>query len=226
MKIEIDGKKCTKCDVYKNLDEFNKNPSNKTHGRRTVCRICSRLYSKKVTNPKPGSHDYDLVGIRFNKLVVQSLSGLDKRKNKLWLCRCDCGNFCESITTHLNKGRKSSCGCSRYKRGSELYNYTGYKDISGSRWSSIEYGAKIRNIEFNITKEGVWDILQKQDNRCYFSGVEVSFKDSSASVDRLYSSIGYNYDNIVIVHKDINKMKNNLDPEYFKKLCELVSNNK
>lgn len=182
-----------------------------------------RRKEHRVKNPRPGSHKIDLTGERFGKLVVIEYSHNNKSHNKVWKCECDCGNEAFATTTSLKQGKVTSCKCNQYKKGEDVYNYTGYKDITGAKWYSIESNAKVRNIEFHITKEMVWSILERQKSLCYFSGIEVSFKENTASVDRLDSKKSYVEDNIVIVHKDINRMKNNLDEEYFIQMCKRVA---
>lgn len=180
--------------------------------------------SRKVSNPKPGSHKYDLVGQIFGKLVVVEYFGLDKHKNKVWLCKCECGNETKSTTRLLNNGSVTSCKCNQYKKGVGVYNFTGYREISGAKWYSIKSNAKRRNLVFGITKEFVWGVLDEQNYKCYFSGLPISFSDTTASIDRLDSKVGYIDTNIVLVHKDINKMKTDFDVDYFIKLCKLVGN--
>jgi len=222
-------KECKKCKKIKVLSEFVRNAKNKTHGVRPVCKICVNRENSikyKAENPKPGSHRYNLINHKFDKLTVIQKNGYDKYKNILWLCECECGNFCSVTTTVLNRRKKTSCGCNQYKYGEKTYNYTGYKEITGAKWYSIKSGAAIRDLEFNITKEEVWIILEKQKFLCYFSNLPISFLDKTASVDRLDSSIGYVLDNIVLVHKDINKMKMDFTVARFEELCKLVSNKK
>lgn len=61
------------------------------------------------------SQKIDLTGQRFGKLVVVKELPRERDENgKLlrikWLCRCDCGNFCEADGTNLGRSKKS-CGC-------------------------------------------------------------------------------------------------------------------
>lgn len=58
----------------------------------------------------------DLTGKRFGRLIVIGFSHRDQHKNKLWYCRCDCGN--ESIVRggNLVSGGSTSCGCYRRER--------------------------------------------------------------------------------------------------------------
>jgi hypothetical protein len=56
-------------------------------------------------------YDNDLEGKKFNMLTVIKKVGKDKRKNILWLCKCDCGNDKTAITTNIKNGNILSCGC-------------------------------------------------------------------------------------------------------------------
>ena len=63
----------------------------------------------------------DLIGQRFNKLIVVEELGLRKRpcgKNvKLWKCLCDCGNYTVVDTSSLRRNHTKSCGCLTLKHG-------------------------------------------------------------------------------------------------------------
>ena len=54
-----------------------------------------------------------LTGIRFGKLTVISLVGVDKYYDKLWFCKCDCGNEVVVKQGHLRSGHTTSCGCNK-----------------------------------------------------------------------------------------------------------------
>lgn len=47
----------------------------------------------------------------FGKLVVLSYHGNNKRGDKLWNCRCECGNIKIAKGSNLRRGLTSSCGC-------------------------------------------------------------------------------------------------------------------
>jgi hypothetical protein len=55
----------------------------------------------------------DLVGRRFGRLVVQSLSGKTKAKKAIWNCLCDCGAMSQVISNNLKSGGTISCGCAQ-----------------------------------------------------------------------------------------------------------------
>lgn len=53
----------------------------------------------------------DLRGEKFNKLTP--LFPLEKRVKRfiVWHCKCDCGNECDVIGSHIISGHTKSCGC-------------------------------------------------------------------------------------------------------------------
>jgi hypothetical protein len=58
----------------------------------------------------------DITGRRFGRLTVVKYVGRSR-----WLCHCDCGGRTEAMTSNLNKGNSTSCGCkheeARFKHG-------------------------------------------------------------------------------------------------------------
>ena len=190
------------------------------HLKKYGCSKCRTYVGKRNNLCK------NISGVKFGKLTpIEELPNSDKFKNRVWVCRCDCGNIKNVSTNNLTMDHTKSCGCSQYKKGKDVYNYTGYEDISGKKWNSIKSGAIIRGLEFLITKEQVWEKYLEQNKKCYFTKQDISFNEKTASVDRLDNSKGYNIDNISIVHKDINIMRNKYSIDYFIEMCNLVSNN-
>lgn len=227
--IEYAGYKKDNSYVWKCLCSCGKEHfANSKHLKRGSVKSCGCLqYEPNKSKGRPYKGE-DLAGKRFGKLLVIKYVFTDKFQQRKWECLCDCGNIKYVSTGSLNQGQNMSCGCMGYKSGNRkaelIYNYKGYKDISGSRWYQLENGAKTRNLEFSITKEQVWDLFEKQNRKCYFSGIPLSFKDSTASVDRLDPSKGYIIENIAIIHKDINRIKSNLSTEYFIEICQKITN--
>lgn len=166
----------------------------------------------------------DLTNKKFGKLFVISRFK-DNDKHTKWKCQCSCGNITIVTSDNLNKGIKS-CGCS--KIGSNAKNFSGYKDITGIFWSKIKSCAKVRNIDFNVTIQQVWDLFQNQNGKCALSGIKLYFAPNKkskgiASLDRKDSSKGYTIDNIQWVYKDINKIKMDIHNATFIDLCHNIS---
>lgn len=62
----------------------------------------------------------NLLNVRFGRLVVIKQVGLNKNRQKLWLCKCDCGNEKVFPTSYLTSGDTKSCGC--YRKETEIKN--------------------------------------------------------------------------------------------------------
>lgn len=150
-------------------------------------------------------------------------------------CKCDCDSIVTKTSYYLinmqNKGNKPSCGCKkhRYKTWDNNKHWTGYKEISGTYFTSIKNGAKTRNLEFNITIEDMWNQFIKQQRLCALTNILLKFctssykiSDTTASLDRIDPLKGYVLDNIQWVHKDVNLMKRNHTQEHFIGLCKKI----
>lgn len=57
------------------------------------------------------SNVIDLTGKKFGRLTVIKFGGLDKYKNALWSCLCDCGNEIVVNGSSLRNELTKSCGC-------------------------------------------------------------------------------------------------------------------
>ena len=54
----------------------------------------------------------DLTGQQFGQLTVLELTDLrNNAQNRIWKCKCKCGNICYVSTNHLQTGNTKSCGC-------------------------------------------------------------------------------------------------------------------
>lgn len=100
--------------------------------------------------------------------------------------------------------------------------------MSGTFFHSIECSAAVRNLEFNITKEYIWNLFLQQERKCAFTGEILVFSSHSyisngtASLDRIDSSKGYIEGNVQWVHKDINVAKQDKTDTDFIQLCRRV----
>lgn len=170
------------------------------------------------------------IGDKFNLLTVIDTSNKIAR-SKYWKCLCECGNIIHVDTYGLTHRQSKSCGClvSKFRQGERAIKIG---EIRPYFWSRIEYGAKTRKIEFNITPLDAWNLWLKQKGFCAITKIALTLpakareqSKATASLDRINSSKGYTIDNIQWIHKDINMMKNSFNMEYFTYLCRLVTNN-
>ena len=97
-------------------------------------------------------------------------------------------------------------------------------------WSFLSFWNRIvtRFKEVNITIQEAWDLFLEQDRKCALTGLDIVFgpRDkggNTASLDRIDSTKGYIKGNVQWVHKDINRMKFDLNQERFIELCKKVT---
>lgn len=81
--------------------------------------------------------------------------------------------------------------------------------------------------ELDFDTSFLWKIYQKQNGKCALTGWNINFgkkaETNTVSIDRIDSNIGYLKNNIQLVHKDVNRIKNHFSDEFFYKVCKAVS---
>ncbi len=88
----------------------------------------------------------DLTGIEFGRLTVVSyVRRTPDKRNRIWLCKCNCGAIVEKRASHLTDGSSKSCGCIRREaslsrkvksdKKRRLYSGINYKRATYSSWS-------------------------------------------------------------------------------------------
>lgn len=115
--------------------------------------------------------------------------------------------------------------------GSFHPHWKGYEEISISHFNAIKKSAKKRKIKFNLKIKDIWHLFVQQNRICKLSGTKLVFakkaenwyKETTASLDRINSSKDYTIDNVQWIHKDINRMKMDLDENNFINWCEIIS---
>ncbi len=104
-----------------------------------------------------------------------------------------------------------------------------YKDIPISWFNKVKVCAETRGLKFELTIEYIWELYVEQDNRCSLSDIAIGWSEigqrHTISIDRIDSSKGYLKDNVQLVQKDINMMKQAYSQDYFIQLCKEVANN-
>jgi len=180
-----------------------------------------------------------IIGKTFHELTVLEHAGKNKHGHNLWKCLCSCGS--EKILPRGDLNRTRSCGCLRkgtnknskhpcHKKGKNSPYWTGHGEISGYRWIKIQDTAKRRKKQFDLSIEDAWNLFLKQDRKCALSGLEIKFGEKSiehgtASLDRIDSARGYTKENVQWLHKEVNKMKMDLNEDRFKFLCKIITEN-
>lgn len=68
----------------------------------------------------------NLSGQRFGRLVAKYYVRYDDQDNR-WLCRCDCGNMVEVLSSSLRNGNTKSCGCLHKEQMSRRFRKHGHR---------------------------------------------------------------------------------------------------
>lgn len=170
----------------------------------------------------------DLTGRRFGKLVVLRRTEDKDYGGRFfinYLCKCDCGNDCEVISSNLLNTSRSgtkSCGClSKKPEGMAKARqvYIGYKNK-----------ARDRTIEFNISFEQFLEISQKNCEYCGASPSNIASGSRNNGVyiysglDREDNNIGYEYDNLAPCCWTCNNGKAQMLKEEFLEWVEQIYN--
>ena len=183
------------------------------------CENCANSYEALIKTVKIGDKFDNLIIIGFTREYSNNENG-----RLLAICECICGNKKTKRIDNLKSTIIHSCGC---KPPAHCVKIGG---IYRSYFNEIKANAANRGITFNVTMNDLWAIYEQQNGKCALSGIDIGFAKmaklpSTASLDRIDSSKDYSINNIQWVHKDINKMKMDLNQDRFIELSKLIAKN-
>lgn len=187
----------------------------------------------------------DLANQVFGKLTAVKPDGKNKAGQYFWISKCECGAEHRCLGTSLLSGQTTRCKqCTKQRWLDQNYmRATSVGDLTSAWWSakvvkranghnnSHFLKGRKKTYKLTITMEQAWQLFEKQEYRCALSGLPLSFpKDrnphgGTASLDRINSDGNYTLDNVQWVHKDINRLKNAFNQDYFIELCKAIVNN-
>ena len=199
-------------------------------GKPTWCSDCRKKYKEEIE--KFTIEKY--LNKKIGDFTVVKYLGKNKYKSREWLCKCKCGDERVFRTSMLSgNGVVKATQCQKcYRESVELDNRV--RDFIPNRfWYKLLNVAKRRKKEITITKKYLYEIYEKQNKKCIFTGTDLYFtklrtnyyRYTNSSLDRINSSKGYVESNVQWVLKDINMMKQKLTDADFIKLCKMVANN-
>lgn len=158
----------------------------------------------------------DIIGRNFNKLLVVELYSI-KNGVKQYTCTCDCGNTKIVSRQTLKCPKNKGCGCGKRNLSMKL-------PFGEAHWRYIEKsysnGAKLRCLEWGLSRENVREICSKN---CFYCDIEpqkiygakanksVNGLIKANGIDRVHNNVGYLLDNCVPCCELCNKAKKNLD---------------
>lgn len=149
--------------------------------------------------------------------------GIWRNADGKWVSLCpDCGveRFFKSRRHALASARGGArcrpCSSKLHRRRPHV---NGFRPGDIARFRD---GAAARGYEFALTVENVSEMWDKQGGRCAISGIEMCKRPRTWSLDRKDNSLGYTPENVWLVDKRLNIMRNVFDVEEFIRLCEAV----
>lgn len=164
----------------------------------------------------------NLLGLKFGRLlVIELLPKRSKIGHAIWLCKCDCGNTCEVISSSLTTHNTESCGCFASE---QFYNLRRPYGRSALTCLFCEYRSRMikRGLEFSLSLKEFEDLTSKP---CFYCGTlphQMTCRSNSngqyiySTLDRLDCKKGYTLDNCVPACLLCNMMKWKLDFSEFK----------
>lgn len=149
-------------------------------------------------------------------------------KSKTYTKNCP---SCGSLQSYGRKGHLDDAVRGNWKCRScsnHDNNFKGKYNAIPYAWFNVKQKSGIsRGYQWELTIEDIWKIYEDQEGVCALSGVPIGWADkgltATASIDRIDSSEGYILENVQLVHKDINFMKQQFDQEYFVSMCKAVA---
>lgn len=181
----------------------------------SILNKASRLGLKKKTigaNP--------VIGQQYRYWTVISSDTRHNGKRIYWYCQCQCGHCQWIYYSYLFSEMANACRRCAQKSNEEFVNI----------FNIAKRTAKVRKISFEISVDFIRQLWKEQNGKCALTNLDLlpahrhADKDKrTASLDRIDSSKGYIVGNVQWVHKDINKIKLNIDEDYFIRLCSLVA---
>ena len=220
MKISV---KCSNCGTNRKLTKESAYEAKRLG--KTLCRDCSFKFKKpKVSKYANIIKSGDVFG---SWTVIGNFLGNGSYVD----CECECGTIKKIRATKLLNNPRQCRKCSVREKSS---NWRGVGEFPSVLYSVIKSRAKYRNKHFNVSKEYLASLYERQNGLCALSGKPLEFgtgkennlttATGTASLDRIDSSLGYEEGNVQWVHKHINAMKNSHSTEYFINLCREIVN--
>ena len=163
-------------------------------------------------------NEINLIGKKFERLLVIELNGVNRFGKKLWKCLCDCGNYTVVPTGSLTSRQTKSCGC----LNNELLSTMGERSKG---FNSLPFGeaaqrlvigtykrsAKNREIKFDLSNDEMMNLFSGNCHYCNKPPSNIKELNSGYfiynGIDRKNSSKGYTTENCVSCCMECNYSK-------------------
>jgi len=162
------------------------------------------------------------VGIKYGRLLVKEYCGVIGKNNHKWGCVCDCGKYIVVTSNNIASGGTKSCGCIKVEYNRSRLQKSPEHKARKSIFNIYKRNAKLRNINFELNIDQVFELCQKECFYCKipFSNEVFGFKYNG--IDRTDNSIGYVINNVTTCCRTCNQAKNNLSIDQFKEWIKRI----
>lgn len=169
-----------------------------------------------------------------------------KEENGIKLYKCNiCNEWLPREHFNLHGGSDNSYAyrdgldkrCNRCKQTQNKNARSNYSDekrlekILQVRWLNAKDRAKSKNRLFDITKQDLMDLWNKQEGKCAISKIPMTFNIDSGrnpynvSIDQINPAQGYTKDNIQLVCMCVNQLKSDFDMNVIINICKNIIEN-
>jgi hypothetical protein len=152
----------------------------------------------------------NLSGRRFGRLVAEQAYGKTPSGQMIWNCRCDCGNLKPVHARNLLSGATRSCRCLSRELSTQRQTLPNRQSMCNVRLNEYKWGARRRNLEWDISDEEFFDIIHQ---KCVYCDSSPTHRFNG--VDRRDNLKGYVSGNVVPCCKKCNTAKADYTPEEF-----------
>ena len=185
-------------------------------------------YLCKCGETNPGKFIVGYKGICRKCLYKRRLENYHNNKKPRVYKEPICSTCGETDRNNFYRRHKSICKlCSNKQRARRIKDQHKHylKTLFSRRLSSAKRRALKYGMPFNLTKEYLEDLLDKQNNKCVYSGKEFvlnSTRNLSPSLDRIIPEKGYVQGNVQWVCSSVNMAKGALSEDEFFKLIKSI----
>lgn len=175
----------------------------------------------------------NFINTEINNWKVLSFA-YKRANNPYWTCKCRCGNICTIRAYDIVLKRTKQCNECRINDLNYIRSITweGGNFLHMSLLNRAKSHALFREIEFSVSMEQLESQWIKQNGKCIYTNVSLTFPknskdlDFNCSLDRKDSNGSYDVNNIQWVLKEVNVMKNQYTEERFLEICEMITKHK
>ena len=141
----------------------------------------------------------EMIGRKFGRLTVIEEATWDKRRDKRYVCECECGNKVTVLGSLLRKGHTQSCGCLHKERASKANKTHGERHTRlYSIWCNMKSRCYCKGIKqwLDYGCRGISVCIEWRDNYVAFRDWALSsgYADD-LTIDRIDNSGDYCPDN-------------------------------